>query len=57
MDSRRGGKLYRHEYDDADHVRLLDVLAGLPCAVMVSGYTQRSMTAPLASGEPSSSTR
>ena len=38
MDSRRGGKLYRHEYDDADHVRLLDVLAGLPCAVMVSGY-------------------
>ena len=30
MDSRRGGKLYRHEYDDADHVRLLDVLAGLP---------------------------
>ncbi|QSQ54810.1 DNA adenine methylase (plasmid) [Xanthomonas translucens pv. undulosa] len=38
MDSRRSGKLYRHEYDDADHVRLLDVLAGLPCAVMVSGY-------------------
>ena len=38
MDSRRGGKLYRHEYDNADHVRLLDVLAGLPCAVMVSGY-------------------
>lgn len=38
MDSRRGGKLYRHEYDDADHVRLLHVLAGLPCAVMVSGY-------------------
>jgi hypothetical protein len=28
MDSRRGGKLYRHEYDDADHVRLLD--AGRP---------------------------
>lgn len=41
MDSRRGGKLYRHEYDDADHVRLLDVLAGLPCAVMVSGYSCR----------------
>jgi len=38
LDSRRGGKLYRHEYTDADHVRLLDVLASLPCAVMVSGY-------------------
>lgn len=38
MDSRRGGKLYRHEYDDADHARLLDALAELPCAVMVSGY-------------------
>ena len=36
--SRRGGKLYRYEYTDADHVRLLDVLAALPCAVMVSGY-------------------
>ena len=38
MDQRRGGKIYRHEYDDADHIRLLDALAALPCAVMVSGY-------------------
>lgn len=38
MSARRGGKLYRHEYTDADHVRLLDVLARLPCAVMLSGY-------------------
>jgi hypothetical protein len=50
MDSRRGGKLYRHEYDDADHVRLLDVLAGLPCAVMVSGYSSTIYdSSPLAS--------
>jgi DNA adenine methylase len=39
MDSRRGGLLYQHEYADADHVRLLEVLAGLPCPVMVSGYS------------------
>lgn len=39
MDSRRGGRLYLHEYDDADHVRLLGLLAELPCAVMVSGYS------------------
>ena len=31
-------KLYRHELDDADHIRLLDVLASLPCMVMISGY-------------------
>lgn len=31
-------RYYRHEYTDADHRRLLDVLLGLPCAVMVSGY-------------------
>lgn len=38
MDARRGGKLYRHEYDDDDHARLLGLLVKLPCAVMVSGY-------------------
>ena len=35
---RSAGKLYRHELEDADHVQLLEVLKGLPCMVMVSGY-------------------
>lgn len=38
MGSRRGGKLYRHEYSDDDHKRLVETLATLPCNVMVSGY-------------------
>lgn len=36
--TRRGGRLYRHEYTDEQHVALLDVLRELPCAVMISGY-------------------
>lgn len=35
---RSAGKLYRHDLDEADHVRLLEVLKGLPCMVMISGY-------------------
>ena len=29
---------YRFDYEEADHVELLGLLAALPCAVMVSGY-------------------
>jgi hypothetical protein len=36
--TRRGGAIYRHEYDDQDHEKLLDLLKTLPCMVMVSGY-------------------
>lgn len=36
--TRRRTKIYRYEYSDADHSRLLDVLAALPCMVMISGY-------------------
>lgn len=36
--TRRRTKIYRHEYSDADHVRLLEVLTALPCMVMISGY-------------------
>ncbi len=40
MDSRRNGaKLYRHEYTDDDHRRLIAALVQLPCPVMVSGYS------------------
>ena len=35
---RSAGKLYRHDLDEVDHVRLLEVLKDLPCMVMISGY-------------------
>ena len=31
-------RLYRHTYTECEHVRLLEILADLPCAVMLSGY-------------------
>lgn len=36
--TRRGGRYYRHELSQADHVSLLAVLTGLPCKVVLSGY-------------------
>lgn len=36
---RRGAKLYRYEYTDDDHRRLIAALVRLPCPVMVSGYS------------------
>lgn len=36
--TRRKRRIYRHEYPDAEHERLLGVLKGLPCMVMLSGY-------------------
>lgn len=38
MSTRKGGRIYRYEYDDGDHGILLGVLAGLPAPVMISGY-------------------
>lgn len=34
----RHRRLYRYELDEPGHIALLDVLVGLPCMVMVSGY-------------------
>lgn len=31
-------KIYKHEYDDDDHIALLTLLKKLPCNVMISGY-------------------
>jgi site-specific DNA-adenine methylase len=36
--TRRRSRVYRHDYSDADHRRLLLVLRSLPCMVIVSGY-------------------
>jgi hypothetical protein len=38
MRSRSSGRRYRFDYEDQDHVELLELLKGLPCRVMVSGY-------------------
>jgi site-specific DNA-adenine methylase len=36
--ARRARRVYRHDYSEADHFRLLEILLELPCMVMVSGY-------------------
>lgn len=36
--TRRRSNVYRHDYTDADHIRLLDCLKRQKCMVMVSGY-------------------
>ncbi|WP_374588709.1 DNA adenine methylase [Ideonella dechloratans] len=36
--TRRRARIYRHEYSDRDHERLLQMLLCLPCMVMISGY-------------------
>ena len=36
--TRRQQRMYRYDYAIEDHVRLLAVLRGLPCRVMISGY-------------------
>lgn len=36
--TRRNSKIYRHEYTDADHRELLELLVTLPCYIMISGY-------------------
>jgi DNA adenine methylase len=38
MRSRSSGRRYRFDYDEQDHVELLELLKRLPCGVIVSGY-------------------
>lgn len=38
MHSRSSGRRYRFDYDEQDHVELLELLKRLPCRIMVSGY-------------------
>lgn len=37
-ETRRRPKIYRFEYDHAQHELLLQILRGVPCNVMISGY-------------------
>ena len=38
MHTRTSGRRYRYDYEERDHVELLELLKTLPCAVIVSGY-------------------
>jgi len=39
--TRSSGRRYRYDYDQADHIALLELLKSLPCQVMLSGYPSR----------------
>lgn len=45
--SRRRKRCYRHDYTADDHLRLLDVLTGLTCEVMITGYPNEAYDAEL----------
>lgn len=36
--TRSSNRRYRVDYEEQDHVKLLELLKGLPCSVMLSGY-------------------
>ena len=38
LHTRRGGRIYDHEFTDWQHSELLSVLCSLPCSVCLSGY-------------------
>lgn len=40
-ETRTSGRRYRFDYTEADHVELLELLKGLPCSVMLSGYPSK----------------
>ena len=39
--TRRRDRVYRHDYVESDHVRLLGAVRKLPCRVVVSGYPSK----------------
>jgi DNA adenine methylase len=47
--TRRRANVYRFDYQDDDHERLLKVLQGLPCHVLLSGYSSDMYRKQLAS--------
>lgn len=38
LHTRTSGRRYRFDYDEPDHIELLELLKGLPCHVILSGY-------------------
>ena len=39
--TRTSGRRYRFDYEERDHVELLELLKALPCSVILSGYPSR----------------
>lgn len=37
-DTRRQARVYRYDYSNEDHERLLRILVNLPCMILISGY-------------------
>jgi len=46
------GRRYRYDYEEADHIELLELLKTLPCNVILSGYPQPCTTTCLPDGAP-----
>lgn len=38
MSTRKGGRLYKHEYSEQNHIDLLNILKGISCPIIISGY-------------------
>lgn len=38
LSTRRSGRRYRFDYEESDHIELLELLKGLPCNIILSGY-------------------
>jgi DNA adenine methylase len=45
--TRRQERVYRHDYSEQDHMRLLELICSLPCMVMLSGYANPAYAAAL----------
>ena len=45
--TRTSRRRYRFDYEEADHVALLELLKGVPCQVMVSGYPSTLLRIPV----------
>jgi DNA adenine methylase len=41
LQTRSSGRKYRFDYREQDHIELLELLKGLPCNVLLSGYPSR----------------
>jgi DNA adenine methylase len=45
--TRLRARVYRYDYEEADHLRLLELLRSLPCKILISGYPSNLYNAQL----------
>ncbi|HEP1082242.1 TPA: DNA adenine methylase [Pasteurella multocida] len=41
LSTRKQKKIYKHEYSDEQHEKLLNLLCSIPCMIMISGYKNK----------------